>query len=122
MRFAFLFAMVSALAGCGGNVVVDASSTTGAGGSTVSAPLACGTTTCSVGYFCEDTPPGVSLPDGGRPPDSYACSAVPSSCASTPTCAYIDGALPLGDSCSTSFGGMCTADAAGNVTFVCVSA
>jgi hypothetical protein len=89
---------------------------------TVSPPFACGTTTCSAGFYCEDHPPGIAEPDGGVPSDAYTCSPLPAACAATPTCACIEATLSQGDSCSTSFGAMCTEDASGNITIVCLDA
>ena len=85
-----------------------------------SPPFACGTTTCSAGFYCEVHPPGIAPPDGGTPADAYTCAAVPASCASTPTCACIDAAPSQPDSCGV--GATCTEDASGNVTVVCVDA
>jgi hypothetical protein len=86
-------------------------------------PFACGTTTCSAGFFCEQHPPGIAPPpDAGVPVGSYTCSPLPASCASSPTCACLGAALGDGDPCSPSFGAMCEVDGAGNVTIVCIDA
>jgi hypothetical protein len=83
-------------------------------------PFACGMTTCAVGDLCEVHPPGIAPPDGGVPPDVYTCSPLPGACASTPTCACLGATISSGDPCSPGFGAMCTVDADGNVTVVCL--
>ena len=83
-------------------------------------PFACGPRTCSSGAYCTDTTPGVRLADGGAPPDSFACSPVPASCATTPTCACIGASFPAGDVCSTRNPGVtCAEDGGGHVTLHC---
>ena len=57
----------------------------------VGGPFACGpSTTCnSKQQYCVDQAPGIALPDGGTPPDSYSCGSMPADCASYPTCACV---------------------------------
>jgi hypothetical protein len=84
-------------------------------------PFPCGTTTCQGGQICEDQPPGVAVPDGGTPPDSYTCVPVPSACAASPSCACIGDALPSSDPCSPKTPLVtCTEDGAGHVTLHCL--
>jgi hypothetical protein len=85
-------------------------------------PFACGQMTCTGSDFCMDSPPGIEGPDGGVPPDSFTCAPLPAACAATPTCACIGEAMGPGDPCSPAFGAMCTVDAEGSVTIVCVDA
>jgi hypothetical protein len=85
------------------------------------APFACGTTTCSEGFYCEVQPPGIALPDSGVAA-GYSCLPLPAACAASPSCACLGAALGDGEPCSPSFGAMCTVDAAGNVTVTCIDA
>jgi hypothetical protein len=65
-------------------------------------PFACGGTTCdSPGQVCVDQAPGIALPDGGVPPDSYSCGSLPAACAGDPTCACVS----AHDPCSTQLSG-----------------
>jgi hypothetical protein len=84
-------------------------------------PFACGTTTCSAGFFCQDQPPGIAPPlDSGVPADTYQCLPLPASCGSTPSCSCLQTAPPQG-SCA-GVGSMCSEDASGNITIVCLDA
>lgn len=80
-------------------------------------PFACGpTTTCSSAtQYCDDQPPGIALPDGGVPPDSYTCVALPAECASNPTCACVESH----GACSPNTVASCD-ESAGQVTVHCL--
>jgi len=52
-------------------------------------PFACGSATCSGSEYCVDQAPGIALPDGGTPPDSFTCSELPPACEATPTCSCV---------------------------------
>ena len=83
-------------------------------------PFACGGLTCPGDAYCTDTPPGINFADGGRPPDYFACTKIPASCAATPTCACIEASLPSGDACSTRSPAVtCVDQGAGRVTLHC---
>ena len=53
--------------------------------------FACGPSAmCSAqAQTCIDQAPGIAYPDGGVPPDSYSCTALPSACANDRTCACV---------------------------------
>jgi hypothetical protein len=82
----------------------------------------CGNLTCNPTQYCTDTPPGVNPFDGGPPPDSYQCVAIPSACVATPTCACIGATIPSSTQCSTQPPNYatCVEDDAGYVTIHCL--
>jgi len=82
----------------------------------VGGPFACGpSATCnSKSQFCVDQAPGIALPDGGTPPDSFSCSSLPAECTSYPTCACVS----QHDPCPTSLAS-CD-DSNGEVTVHCM--
>jgi hypothetical protein len=82
----------------------------------VGQPFACGgSTSCnSKSQYCVDQAPGVALPDGGVPPDSYSCDSMPAECASFPTCACVTAHNP----CPTALAGCDESN--GEVTVHCM--
>jgi len=80
-------------------------------------PFACGpSTTCSSGSrYCVDQAPGIALPDGGTPPDSYSCDALPPACQTNPTCACVK----ANGACSPTAVASCD-ESSGQVTVHCM--
>jgi hypothetical protein len=65
------------------------------------ATFQCGNQRCdSQSEFCEIFPPGITVPDGGTSASGYACSTLPTACASNPTCACVTGSSTNVQSCA----------------------
>lgn len=105
--------LAASVVGCGGKVVVDDGSGSGAsmsGGAT----FACGDKTCQRDTeLCVDVPP-VQPPPQGDGVETWDCVPLPPTCAVPPTCACV------GNPTSCSLGvASCSVDADGAMTAVC---